>query len=120
MKPRILLLDDEPEIVFVTAEYLSDQGWLPIRCASTAEAEAAITHGPALDAAVLDWVVGGASARGLIEKLRNRHPRCRILLATGFGSDVVDEADLGVPIIRKPFTMRGLSLRLETLLRAPR
>lgn len=116
MSPRVLLLDDEPEIVYVVGEYLATLGWQTIQCKSMPEASAAVAQSRALDAAVIDWVVGGTSARALIEQLQKRHPRCVILLATGLGSDVVDERELGLPVIRKPYTMRAIASRLDALL----
>ena len=115
MRRRVLLLDDEPEIVFVAAEYLEALGWDALRCVTLAEAETAVARANALDAAVLDWVLSGSSARSLVGRLRARHPRCRVLLATGLGSDAVDERELGIPVIRKPYTMHALASRLDQL-----
>ena len=113
----MLLLDDEPEIVYVAGEYLSALGWQTTRCSSMAEAYRAVADLPAFDAAVLDWVVGGSSVRGLLAKLRTRHPGCQVLLATGLGREIVDEDELGLPVIRKPYTMRDLAALLDEQVR---
>lgn len=113
MSPRVLLLDDEPEIVYVVGEYLATLGWQTIQCASLSEASAAVAQSRAFDAAVIDWVVGGSSARLLIEQLQKRHPKCAVLLATGLGADMLDEREVGLPVIRKPYTMRALASRLD-------
>ena len=116
----MLLLDDEPEIVYVVGEYLTTLGWQTIQCASMAEASTAVAQARALDAAVIDWIVGGASARTLIEQLQKRHPKCAVLLATGLGADVLIAREFGLPSIRKPYTMRAIANRLEAMVKLDR
>jgi DNA-binding response OmpR family regulator len=115
MQRRVLLVDDEPEIVRVAAEYLTALGWDPKVATTLAEAERIAELRIPLQAAVVDWVIEGSSARRLIERLGTYQPQCPILLTTGHGSELLSEAVMGLPMIRKPYSMKTLSLRLEAL-----
>ena len=115
---RLLLVDDESEIAQLAAEYFSSLGWTALSASTVAEAERIIDRQGPFDVAVIDWVIGGSTARGLIERVEARHPRCRVLLASGHGVELLRDNSEGVPVIRKPFTLRALALRVESLLPA--
>ncbi len=112
---RLLLVDDELEIAQLAAEYFSSLGWDAKCAASVAEAERLIDKSGQFDVAVIDWVIGGSTARGLIERLEARQPRCRVLLTSGHGVDILRDNSEGVPVLRKPFTLRALALRVAAL-----
>lgn len=116
---RLLLVDDELEIAQLAAEYFSSLGWDARAASSVSEAERLIDKSGPFDAAVIDWVIGGSTARGLIERLETRQPRCRVLLTSGHGVDILRDNSEGVPVLRKPFTLRALARRVEALLPAP-
>jgi DNA-binding response OmpR family regulator len=71
-------------------------------------------------AAVVDWVIEGSSARRLLERIKTFQPKCQILLTTGHGAEMISEAHVGLPMIRKPYPMRALALRLDALVEGRR
>jgi len=113
---RLLLVDDESEIAKLAAEYFTALGWEAKYAASVAEAERLIDKSEPFDVAVIDWVIGGSTARGLIDRLDTRQPRCRVLLTSGHGVDILRDNSEGVPVLRKPYTLRSLGGSVEALL----
>jgi DNA-binding response OmpR family regulator len=112
---RLLLVDDELEISQLAAEYLAASGWKSDPVTTLAQAERLVDAGGPYDAAVIDWVIGGSTARGLLERVHLRQPTCRVLLASGHGVDILRDNPQGVPVIRKPYTLRALAARLDAL-----
>lgn len=113
---RLLLVDDELEIADLAAEYLSSKNWTAVAVSTVADAEHAIdTMGP-FDVAVIDWLIGRSTARGLLERLAQRQPTCRVLLTSGHGRDILRDNPQGHPVIRKPYSLRTLEARVDALL----
>ena len=113
---NLLLVDDELEIADLAAEYLSSKNWNTIAVTTVAEAEHAIdTMGP-FEVAVIDWLIGRSTARGLLERLAMKQPNCRVLLTSGHGRDILRDNPQGVPVIRKPYSLRTLEARVDALL----
>ncbi len=113
---KLLLVDDELEIAELASEYLSSKAWTTVAVTTVAEAEHAIdTLGP-FDVAVIDWLVGRSTARGLLERLATKQPECRVVLTSGHGRDILRDNPQGIPVIRKPYSLRTLEARVDALL----
>ena len=86
-RPRVMLIDDEPDLTEPLAAYLSDLGYLVDTAASGAEALRKLERQPS-DLAVIDLNMPGLSGLDLLRHLRDSHDMATLIL-TG-SQDTVD------------------------------
>jgi CheY-like chemotaxis protein len=95
-KTRVLLVDDERELVFTIAERLEMRGYQVDAVTDGAEA---LTRAAAsaYDVAVVDVKMPGVSGLAVLRALRESQPRLPVILLTGHGSasDGEDGVKLG-------------------------
>ena len=120
MGKRVLLVDDEADVLGILSEYLGAVGFEVTALDSGRAARDAIVHAQEpFDVAVIDWGLPDISGRDVVLALDRCQPDCPILVTTGHGVDVVGDQIVGTQVnavLRKPFTMQGLRLRIEALL----
>ncbi len=80
--PRILLVDDEPNIRWTMSEFLKREGYEAL-VASDAESALAIFSENEIDVAVVDIILPRKSGIRLLEELHNRNPDLPIIMMTG-------------------------------------
>jgi DNA-binding response OmpR family regulator len=116
---RLLLVEDEDDMLEVLARYLQGLGY-EVHCATSVEAARGIALSlDSLDAAIVDWSLPDGCGRDVITGIRTLHPHCCFVVTTGHGASVVSEAQgsgLAGSVMRKPYTMRSLYQRVATLL----
>lgn len=108
---RILLVDDEPELLAVIGDVLGSHGHDVVRCSSGREARARIGGTTRIDFAIVDWSLPDVSGRDLLLDLHNRQPEARAVVVTGYGENIVSANivnDRVIAVLRKPFRMREL------------
>lgn len=95
-KSRVLLVDDEHELVFTTAERLEMRGYQVDAVTDGAEALARAAASR-YDVAVVDVKMPGVSGLAVLRELRQTQPRLPVILLTGHGSstDGEDGVELG-------------------------
>lgn len=123
MAGTLLIVDDEEDVLGVLTEYLSTLGYEVVPALSGHEALERLEAGIRFDVAVVDWTLPDLTGKEVIEAVRERQPDCCIVVTTGHGAEVVNEAYAGLltgSIVRKPFTMRTLSTRVALLLEKAR
>ncbi len=115
---RVLVVDDDPEITNLLAEYLSTHGYEVARadCGEAMRAEIA-RAAPAV--VLLDIGLPDEDGLALARFLRERYD-CGIIMVTGAG-DVVDRV-VGLEVgaddyIAKPFDLREVRARVKSVLR---
>lgn len=117
---RLLLVDDEEDVLDVMAEYLRAVGHDVTPESSGRRARDRILDEAArFDLALVDWMLPDVPGRELVLLLQRHKPACKVLLATAHGDDVVSDAIVGanlVGILRKPFTMNGVRAQVEAAL----
>jgi len=82
MAPRILVVDDEPELADTLAIIFQKAGYAATAVHSAEEALAFFAAGPPV-LAVMDVVMPGMDGVALARKIRKCYPACRILLFSG-------------------------------------
>jgi DNA-binding response OmpR family regulator len=87
---RVLLVDDETELVSALGERLVIRGIDAEWVSTGAEALQRVARGP-FDLAVLDMKMPGLSGLALKERLQAQDPRLKFLFLTGYGSEQVFE-----------------------------
>lgn len=110
MSARVLVVDDEVELMTVLCELLAEHGYETIGCAS-AEQALVVLHEREIDLLVTDLMMPGMTGRELAVVVRRKFPNVRVLYVTGFADTLfqgVNELGDGESFIEKPFGTDGL------------
>jgi signal transduction histidine kinase len=81
--PRVLLVDDEPNMRWTMAEFLKRGGYEALTAPDFDGALAALGDGDGVDAAVVDIVLPGRSGVELLKELSGRDPYVPVVMITG-------------------------------------
>ena len=117
-KLRVLLVDDDRLVGDIIGEILTERGHEVVAASNASEAIAALTQdhqadGPGFDLLLTDFVMPGMTGLALIAAARDIRPGQQALLMTGHASFEAGDTILAEEVIRKPFTMTELLLRIE-------
>ncbi|MEO8059840.1 MAG: response regulator [Burkholderiales bacterium] len=117
--PIVLVVDDEPDLRSLLAEYFGRHGY-EVRTASDAAA-ARLTVAEQVPAlAILDVNMPGENGLSLARWLRESHPRTGLVMLTTAGESIdrIVGLELGADdYLPKPFEMRELLARVRAVLR---
>lgn len=117
--PTVLLVDDEPELRALLAEYFGRNGFHVMQAEDAAAARARVAE-RVPDVAVLDINMPGETGLSLARALREAHPRLAVLMLTTAGEaiDRVVGLEMGADdYVAKPFELRELLARVRAVLR---
>lgn len=119
--PRVLVVEDEPDIAALVAYQLTREGLRVETASSGTEALASIGREPP-DLVVLDRMLPGLSGDTVLEQLRGDPVTARLpvllLTARREQEDRVSGLELGADdYLTKPFSPRELVLRVQAILR---
>jgi DNA-binding response OmpR family regulator len=117
MAPRILVVDDEPDLLAEIVAYLTRRNQSVVGASSVAEARRMLTaHGATLALMLSDVRMPDGDGVELVRAvLRETGGKCRCLLVTGHFEHAELDAELreaGVEIIYKPFSFSQLYARV--------
>ena len=119
--PRLLVVDDEPELLALLCEYLAGHGLAVQAAADAAQARQYLVPGPGRpDLVILDLRMPGESGLSLARWLRQTHPGIGLLMLTSAAStaDRITGLEQGADdYLPKPFETRELLARVRALLR---
>lgn len=119
MSIRILVVDDNVDIINNVREYLSLKGWTVEWCTTGPDALRRLQADP-FDLLILDLGLPGLDGLTICRELRAAHSKLPILMLTG--RDAIDDRVRGFEAgtddyLVKPFSLRELAARVEALLR---
>lgn len=110
---RILLVDDEEQVVQVTGEILQSLGYEVVGNTSAEEALRIFTSGPEdFDLVLTDLTMPGLTGLELSEQVKELRPSIPVVLFTGYSDQVSKDAAVEAGIdeyCMKPISMRDLS-----------
>jgi len=116
----VLLVEDEPAILSMTARILEALGYHVLAAASPSEAfRAARDHGRAIDLLLADVVLPDMNGRELGRRLGLAYPGMKSLYTSGYSSDVIGPhgvLDAGVHFIQKPCDRNALAAKVREVL----
>lgn len=118
IKPKILIVDDEPDICEILSFNLSNEG-LDVKTAYSAE-EALELITPDLSLILLDIMMEGMSGYKMAEKLRNEGNLIPIIFLTAkrTENDMLTGFSVGADdYIAKPFSVKEVIARIKALLK---
>lgn len=116
---KILLVDDEPELLKMTESALRNEGFFNIYTAKTCKEALEIVHAQPVALLLLDVMLPDGDGFSLLGEIRktSRAP-VMFLTARGEGEDKIHGLGLGADdYIVKPFLMKELMLRIAAVLR---
>lgn len=119
MKPRILLVEDEPGLVLTLTDRLSSEGYA-VETAADGEAGLELALSAPFDLIVLDVMLPRKNGLDVCRDLRQKNVQTPVLMLTARGQ-VVDKV-VGLKLgaddyVTKPFELMELLARIEALLR---
>ncbi len=119
--PRILIVDDEPEMVRGLEDNLRYEGYQTV-AAPDGRRGLALALSEAPDLILLDVMMPGMSGWDLCRELRRRGLDVPVIMLTARGEEVdrVQGLELGADdYVTKPFSLRELMARIRAVLRRP-
>ncbi|HKC09454.1 MAG TPA: response regulator transcription factor [Methylomirabilota bacterium] len=119
--PRILIVDDEPEMLRGLEDNLQFEGYQTVT-AGDGKKGLALALSEAPDLIVLDVMMPGMSGWDLCRELRGRGLDVPVIMLTARGEEVdrVLGLELGADdYVTKPFSLRELMARIRAVLRRP-
>ncbi len=116
---KILIVDDEPQLLLLTEEILKTNGYQVIT-ANRAKKALAILEAEEVDLMITDIIMPEMDGYELAAIVQKKHPEIKIQLASGFTDDrhvnLVDEY-LHDTLLHKPFNASKLLQRVKELLK---
>jgi two-component system, cell cycle sensor histidine kinase and response regulator CckA len=115
----ILLVEDDPAMLEITAEILESLGYLVLRADKPSEALRLAPEHPEIRLLVSDVVMPEMNGRELANRLVASRPGTRCLFVSGYTSDVIAHhgvLDDGILFLAKPFARRDLALKVREAL----
>ena len=118
-RPRILLIDDDPNVRDVLLHLLASFGYEVQTAAEGASGLARFDEG-GWDLVLVDVVMPAMSGWGVVEMIRQRAPATPIVLITGMSQPAVMQRarDWRLPVIAKPFRSDAIRATVATALQA--
>jgi CheY-like chemotaxis protein len=110
---RILFVDDEPDIITMINQMLSQLGYQTTLCDRSSDALEMFREDPGrFDMLITDQIMPGMTGLELTRELRRIRPDLPVILCTGYSKTVSEEdvADAGVrDMLMKPIALRHLA-----------
>ncbi|MFN3239734.1 MAG: ATP-binding protein, partial [Pseudomonadales bacterium] len=111
---KILVVEDEPELLELSQRRLQELGYHTIGVESGIAAKAFLETTETIDAVFSDIVMpGGISGFDLVDILHELRPTIPIVLCTGYAGAPGREAHPDVPVLNKPFRTEALAQTLS-------
>jgi PAS domain S-box-containing protein len=117
----ILFVEDEASLRSMSAKVLTLHGYHVIEAANAAEAIALWErHGDSIDLLFTDMVMPGTmSGLELSKNLRSRKPGLKVVISSGYSTDLLSQTDLqpqGIIYVPKPYDAKKLLQTVDKLL----
>jgi signal transduction histidine kinase/ActR/RegA family two-component response regulator len=114
----ILVVEDDARVRVATGEALQELGYDHVLCGSGAEALQLIDTDRDFALLMTDVVMPNMTGPELVRAVRTHRPQLGVLFVTGYAGEAGEaETFKNADVLRKPFTLRGLSDALATLAR---
>jgi CheY-like chemotaxis protein/transcriptional regulator with XRE-family HTH domain len=116
-RPRVLLVDDAPDVLVVLGAFLDGAGLDVVRARSGDDALQIVAGQERLDAIVTDYAMPGLSGVDLLLQTAQLRPGLPGMIVTGFVDSVgLEVLPKSIEILRKPFRREELVRRVRYLL----
>ncbi|UUX94407.1 histidine kinase famiy protein [Aquabacterium sp. J223] len=115
---RVLVVDDRPEIAEMAAMMLREVGYTVVECHSAKDALRLLDGEDGFDLLLTDLIMpGGMNGVVLAREARQRHPKLKVLLMTGFADGLPDKwGGRNFELIFKPYSQGDLTSKVRRVL----
>ncbi|MGV3769167.1 MAG: ATP-binding protein [Sphingobium phenoxybenzoativorans] len=111
---RILVVEDDPRVLAQTIDALAELGHLPIGCDHPASAAGMLAKHRDIGLVITDVLMPEMTGPEMVRQWADEFQHLPVLFVTGYAGDVEDSAMFrGHPVLRKPFTLGGLSAAIS-------
>jgi two-component system, cell cycle sensor histidine kinase and response regulator CckA len=110
-QPRILVVDDEPDMCTLIGTILDSASYEAVIATHVSDALAHLDGDRPFDLAVLDVVMPKMSGDDLAREIKRRNPDAKVLFVTGYNEALFQARPVlwhGESFLDKPFTATGL------------
>jgi CheY-like chemotaxis protein len=118
-RETILLVEDEPAMLTMSARALGHLGYRVLTASSPAEALDLAARAGVIDLLLTDVIMPGQDGRTLADSLREQRPGLRVLFMSGYTADVLAPRGIltaAVQFLQKPFSMPDLAVAIRRAL----
>ena len=112
----ILVIDDDPDVRQVAAEYLERIGFTVREAESGPKALEMLDRGDRIDLLLVDFAMPEMDGAELLRRVRRLRPGLPALMVTGYVKDRASLDAVEVEVLRKPFPLATLGARVRELL----
>ena len=117
--PKVLVVDDEPEVRKLVAAMLVRNGYRVLSADSGENAIRLFKNNPDTDLLLTDVVAPGMSGPMIADQIASLKPDIKVLFMSGYdGTQVVQRyvVEKGYSLLIKPFTMEQLERKVRAVL----
>jgi PAS domain S-box-containing protein len=106
---EVLIVDDDPDVLQVLADVVTELGLVPVVARRVASAQAMLASHPNLRCALIDFAMPDGGGASVVTTLRLAAPQVPVVLMSGF-ADAAALAEIGAlaGCLHKPFTPQDL------------
>src|SRR5262245_57508025 len=118
---RILVVDDEPDLVTILTKYFSEAGYAVDAAAHGGDALIAVSHYRP-DVVVLDVMMEGLNGVQVLERIRALDPAIRVIMITGSNDASLKPTTMSMgafAYVSKPVSLPHLHEAVSAALRRP-
>ncbi|SDW72758.1 Response regulator receiver domain-containing protein [Pseudomonas syringae] len=116
----VLIVEDEPLILMLLADYLSGVGYRVLQAENGEQAFEILATKPHLDLMITDYrLPGGISGVQIAEPAVMLRPELKVIFISGYPAEILESGSpiaAKAPILAKPFTMETLQSKIQSLL----
>jgi DNA-binding NtrC family response regulator len=117
---KVLVVEDEEAVRYLTRVLLERSGYRVLDAANPHEAEAVFSEeADSIDLLITDIVMPGSSGPALFRRLVERRPGLKVLYMSGYTDDTIvreQRLDTAGTFIQKPFAADGLMRKVREVL----
>jgi signal transduction histidine kinase/ActR/RegA family two-component response regulator len=114
---RILVVDDDTDVRWITAEGLREIGYVTTEADSGRAALAILEQDDPCDLMVVDLVMTGLTGVDTVRLARRTRPDLKVLYCSGYAGMPIFDADIGNEVlIKKPFSRETLAAAVRAAL----
>ena len=114
----ILLVEDDAQVLSLTAQTLRDLGYEVIGTPNAAEALKALSTHPGIRLLYTDLVMPDMNGRALADEARRRRPDLKILFTSGYARNAIvhnGTLDPEMNVLQKPASMQHLAAKVREI-----
>ena len=105
---RVLLVEDNPDVATVAADYLEQCGCRVVKANSAEAAVETLNRRRDIDLVFSDIVMPGMSGLELGRLVRDHHPEIPVVLASGYSDKAARAVEDGFMLLEKPYSLEAL------------